>query len=458
MNTRATISLVFVLLLSGLGYAEQLPASSQLSAPAIPGEERTAAAQPGSSETTQTVSLDELTREALQKNSSVQSALHAYKAKLHRIPQVKTLPDPKVGVGWMGNIEPFSIQDGDPSSYRSIQAMQEIPFPGKLGLRSDIAGKEAQAAWWDYEAARRRVVAEVKTAYYEYYFLSKAIDITQKNKDLLDKLSHIAENRYRVGKGILQDTLKAQTELSLLLTRLTVLQQKRDTAEARINTLLSRNPETQLAQPAEVQPAVLNYSLSELYLLAAKSDPGLRREQQRIERGQYAVDLAHKNYLPDLDVAYMYQQRPLLPDMHGFTFTVNVPVFYKSKQREAEEEAAEEVIAARRTQDSRQNDVNFGVKQAYLAAKASEDLMRLYSKAVVPQASLALESSMSSYEVGNVDFLSVLANFSNVLDYEIDYYREVAAFQTALASLEPLVGVEVTASQNQNPTVAPESK
>jgi outer membrane protein TolC len=82
----------------------------------------------------------------------------------------------------------------------------------------------------------------------------------------------------------------------------------------------------------------------------------------------------------------------------------------------------------------------------------------LYEKAVVPQSSLALEASMSSYEVGNVDFLSVLANFSNVLDYQIDYYRELAAFQTALAQLEPLVGVELTGNRNENRVASPESK
>jgi outer membrane protein, heavy metal efflux system len=405
-----------------------------------------------------TVDLDQLVNEALERNPAVQSALHTYQAKLHRVPEVKSLPDPRVGVGWMGNIEPFSVQDGDPSSYRDIQAVQEIPFAGKLGLRGDIATKEAKAAWWEYESARRQVVAQVKTAYYQYYFLDKAIDITRKNKDLLQKLSQIAEARYRVGKGIQQDVLKSQTELSLLLRRLTLLQQQRDTAQAQINMLLARSPETPLAAPGEIQAAVLNYSLSELYALAAKDDTGLQREQQNIERNQYAVNLAKKDYLPDFSVGYMYQQRPLMPDMHGFTFTVNVPVFYKSKQREAEKEAAEDLIAAQKAQDSRHNDVNFGVKQTYLAAKASEDLVQLYSKAIVPQASLTLESSMSSYEVGNVDFLTVLANFSNVLDYQIDYYRELAAFQTALAQLEPLVGVELTSNRSQNPAVIPKSK
>jgi len=112
------------------------------------------------------------------------------------------------------------------------------------------------------------------------------------------------------------------------------------------------------------------------------------------------------------------------------------------------------LLASKKAQDNRSNDVNFGVKQAYLAAKASENLLQLYSTAVVPQASLALESSMSSYQVGNVEFLSVLANFSNVLEYEIDYYREVAAFQTALAELEPLVGVELTGGGGHSPAAA----
>jgi outer membrane protein, heavy metal efflux system len=70
--------------------------------------------------------------------------------------------------------------------------------------------------------------------------------------------------------------------------------------------------------------------------------------------------------------------------------------------------------------------------------------MTLYSKGVVPQSSLALESSMSSYQVGNVDFISLLANFTTLLDYETDYYRQLADYQTALARIEVLTGADVT--------------
>ena len=36
---------------------------------------------------------------------------------------------------------------------------------------------------------------------------------------------------------------------------------------------------------------------------------------------------------------------------------------------------------------------------------------------------------MSSYQVGTLDFLTVISNFTTVLNYETDYYRELANYQ-----------------------------
>ena len=390
------------------------------------------------------IGLDNLVGEALQRNPGIQSALRQVEALRHRVPQVKTLPDPTVSVGWAGNITPFSVQQGDPSSYRGVSASQSLPFPGKLKLRGEIADREAEAAWWDYEAARRRLVADVKSAYYDYFAASKAVEITQKNKDLLQKLSSIAEARYRVGKGVQQDVLRSQVEISLLQQRLTVFEQQERTAQARLNTFLFRDPEGPLPSPASFEPAKISHSLDELYTLAREQDTGLQREQRMIERNQYAVNLAQKDYQPDFGVGYMYQQRPDLPDMHGFTVTANIPIFYRTKQREAVREQTEQLTGSQRSKENRQTELFFAVKQQYLLAKSSEQLLKLYSQVVVPQSSLALESSMASYQVGGVDFLTILTNFTVVLDYEVSYYRELANYQMALANLEPLVGVELT--------------
>ena len=400
-------------------------------------------ALPGNAQAEEPTTLALLIQEASKKNPAVESASRQVQALRHRVPQAKTLPDPTVGVGWEGNIAPFSVQTGDPSSYRAITASQMLPYPGKLSLQGKIADREAEAAYWDYESVRRGLVADVKTAYYDYAFYTKAIETTQRDKDLLEKLSKISEARYRVGKGVQQDVLKSQVEISMVEQRLTMLAQQLKTAQARINTLLFREPDSALPPPTTLEPVKLEYSLDQLYQMALAQDTGIQREQRMVERSQYAADLAKKSYYPDFTVGYMFQQRPQLPDMNGFTVTVNIPVFYRTKQREAVRETTEQRISAEQSKDNRKTELFFAVKEQYLMAKSSERLFQLYSQGVVPQSSLALESSMAAYQVGNVDFLTVLSNFTTILDYEVNYYRELANYNMAVARLEPLVGTEL---------------
>ncbi len=418
-----------VLALAALSWAAENP--NQVKATVVTGDAQGANA----------FTLDAAIRDALAANPAIQSAMHAVAAERAKVPQASALPDPTVGVGWMGNIRPFSVQPNDPSSYRSVSAMQMLPYPGKRRLRGEIASKEADATQWDAEAVRRRVAADVKAAFYDYWYFDKAIETAQRNRELLTKLSQIADARYRVGKATQADVLRSQVELSMLLQKLTTLEQQRGTAQARLNSLLARDPDAALPPPADMaQPTPLAYSLDELYKLARENDPEYQRMAKMVERNQLAVNLAQKDYRPDLSVGYMYEQRPLMSDMHGLTFTINIPVFYKSKQREEVRQATEERLSTASARDNRQNELYFDLKQNYLAAKASETLLKLYAQGVVPQSSLALESSMSAYEVGNVDFLTVMGNFTTVLNYQTDYYRELANYQQALARIEAVTG------------------
>lgn len=390
------------------------------------------------------VALGDLIDAALARNPAIKGAAERYKAQQARIPQARSLPDPTFSGGWMGNITPFSVQLNDPSSYRGLTVAEDVPFPGKLKLRGQIADRGAEAAWWDYEQMRRQVASDVKVAYYDYFYYAKAIEITEKDKDLLRKLASISEQLYRVGKGMQADVFRAQVEVSRIDQKLIILRQQGDTARARLNTLLYRDPESPLPPPAPFTPAEFHITLDALYALAHQNDPALERDRRTIEGNRDSVNLARKAYDPDFNVAYTYWQRPLMPDMHGVMVGINIPVFYRTKQRRGVIEATHGLIGAQRDLDDRMTAVNFEIKRQYLAAVASRDLSNLYSKAIVPQSSLALESSMSAYEVGKLDFLSMLTSFVDVLDYEVGYYEELSKFQGALARLEPLVGTELT--------------
>jgi len=402
--------------------------------------------------------VDDVVQVALSKNPEAQSALHAINALKRRVPQISALPDPTVSVGWAGNLAPFSVMQGDNSSYRGVTVSEQFPAPGKLKLRGEIASKEADVAEADYEAIRRQITAQVKAAYFDYYYFDRAIATTERNKELLEKLSKIAEARYRVGKAMQADVLRSQVEISMLIEKLTMLEQQRATAQARLNVFMVRPPESPLPPAADVVPSTIRFSLDELYALAAENDTAVLRNNTMVERGRLGVALAQREYRPDVGVSYMYQQRSALPDMNGVTVSVNIPIFYKNKQRQGVTEASEELISAEKMRDNRLNEVKFELKQQYLSAQASSRLLTLYAKGVVPQSSLALESSMASYQVGNLDFLSLVANFTTLLDYETDYYRQLADYQTALARIEVLTGAEVTGHPASEPQPTNEAK
>ena len=402
----------------------------------------------------QELRLDAIVRLALEKNPEAQSALHAIKALEHHVPQASVLPDPTVAIGWAGNPAPFSIMSRDASSYRGVTVSEQFPAHGKLKLQGKMASKDVEAAKADYNAVCRRVAADLKAAFYDYFYFDKAIQATTQNKALLEKLSAIAEAQYRVGQSSQQDVLRSQVEISMLIEKLTMLQLQKETAQARINAFLQQPVDSPLPPTEEIQPTALHFTLDELTALAAKNDTAVQRDQTMIDKQQFGVALAQKQYRPDIGVSYMFQQRTDQPDMNGLTVSVNIPVFYKNKQRLAIAEASENVLSAEKARENRLNEIRFELRQQYLALKAAERLMSLYRSGIVPQSSLALESSMSAYQVGKTDFLSLLTNFKTVLDYQSNYFRQLADYKTAIARIESLTGVEIASPEAPEPAVS----
>lgn len=389
------------------------------------------------------ITLEELVAEALRTNPEILEARRRYDARLARVPQMSALPEPTLSIASMGNLPPFSVQVGDPSSARMVNIMQEIPFPGKLALRGKIAALEAEAERWSYEQTWRRVISELKVAYYELYFVDKSLEIVRRIKGLLEQFLQIAEARYQVGKAAQADVLKAQTELSILLERLAVLEQRRASTVALLNALLNRPPETPLGRTTEVKKGALTFSLEELYRMAAAGSPELKQQERVIDSRHYQLALAQKEFYPDFAVGFQYLQRPAMSEMWGFSVSVKLPLYFWRKQRPALEEADAEWAQARRRHEGIRAQLFFRVKDLYLMAMTADRLLRLYEEGIIPQATLALESSIAAYQVGAVDFLTLITNLITVLTYEISYYEQLVTFQKSLAQLEPLIGREL---------------
>jgi outer membrane protein TolC len=234
-------------------------------------------------------------------------------------------------------------------------------------------------------------------------------------------------------------------EVTRIRQRETLLEQRRRTLEAQISSLLLRPDDTPLGPlPAELAKSGLPYSLDELIAKGVENSPEILRQEQLIEQSRLTADLARKEFYPDFSVSWDYQNRTSgMPEMYGLKFTMNLPIFNKGRRYAAVNEASETQAGARNMREAVRTVLLFQVKEQFLAARASEELLTLYLKALVPQSALTLESAMTAYQVGSLDFLSLISNFISVLDYETSYYEELARYQQALARLEELTGIEL---------------
>ncbi|MFQ5713168.1 MAG: TolC family protein, partial [Candidatus Scalinduaceae bacterium] len=233
--------------------------------------------------------------EALRTNPELQAAKLRWDASKEKIPQARALDDPTLGFTYFG--EQVQTRVGEVQA--GFRASQKIPFYGKLRLRGEVAENEAKERGEQYRTLEREVIAKAKSAFYELYWVYKSIDINEDNKELLQRFAKIAEIKYATGKATQQDVLKAQVELSDIMNELITLEQFRETAIARINTLLNRHPEMPLGTPEDVDIAELNVSIEALYQKAKHISPELGIFKYRIDRDKAAYKLAKKDYFPD---------------------------------------------------------------------------------------------------------------------------------------------------------------
>ncbi len=392
------------------------------------------------------VGLLGLTGEAMKNKPEIVAAQKKYEAARQRPTQESSLPDPMISLGYssVGNPLPGAGLGSQALANVGVMVSQEVPFPGKLKLKGDMAVKEAQAEFEQYQAVELAVISRLKQAYYHLQYAYAASDLLVRNRDLLEKLLKVTEDRYSVGQAAQQDVFKAQTQISILETRLVKLEQERKSREAEIASILNRPAGSPVGRPEDVTPKELTVTLEDLFASARRNSPMLGRDQKMIERSELAVNMARKEYYPDVTLNAGYYSMGSMPPMYEVRAAVKVPIYFWRKQRAGVNEQVSNLSQARRNYEATDQALRYRIQDDFLMAQASSRLMKLYTQTVVPQGNLALESSLSTYETGSVEFLSVLTNFAMVLDYEMSYYDEALSYALALSRLEEMTGQPLT--------------
>src|SRR5712691_9144713 len=170
-----------------------------------------------------------------------------------------------------------------------------------------------------------------------------------------------------------------------------------------------------------------------------------------IDARAVGINRSLKDFRPDFGVNLQWQHTGgNFRDYYMASVEVKIPIYYARKQRYALEESQSRLSEAKQNYRVAQQQVIYQVKDQYLAIQSSERILNLYKTTLIPQASLTVDSSVSAYEVGSMDFLSLVTNLTNLIGLERQYYDEVARHEEAIARLEPIVGKELVPFREAN--------
>ncbi len=357
--------------------------------------------------------------------------------------QVSTLPDPVVGLQQftVGSPQPFSGYETSDFYYTGFGISQDIPGPGKLGLRAKQAERVAEAARDAYLVQQRQVVEQVRETYFNLFYLQKTLDVLRGTQSELERVAQTTEAQYHVAMAQQQDVLKAQLAQTDVLKDLEMNQEEFQQGQATLKAIVGREQDSANLEIGEITPTILAISDSRLRQFALTNSPTLQQARALEEQSDAALAIAKRDYVPDFNVGYTYQKTgPGFRDYYILSLGVKVPLYFWRKQTPAVEQAGLEKESVRADSYSKRLSVLSDLQNQVVALRTTDRVLKLYSEGLIPQAEETLTSATAAYRVGKVDFQTLLSAVIDVLRVKQEYFRTLADHEIAVAKIRQNIG------------------
>jgi outer membrane protein TolC len=399
------------------------------------------------------IELDTLIQEAAEKNPEILAARNRWQSDQEIIAARRAFPDPQIS--YTHFVKEVETRVGPQK--RIFGAKQKFPFFGKRGARAEVAAKEAEAAKASYEAVRQEIIRQVKNAYYELYYISMVQDITGNEKEILKRFERIARTKYQTGEGNQQNILKAHVEITKLDDKLLALHSQRQTAEARLNTLLNRPAQKAIGKPLPPEMTAFTYSKEDLVMMAEENRPELKAGISLIEKSDSAHKLAKMDYYPDFTIGVNYIQVDNGPlefsdngrDAMNVMVSMNLPIW--QQKRSSQVSSAIHMVHAQKSRyDNLMNQILLEVEDTYFKIENGRETVNLYKNVLIPQAEQSLKSAEAGYVAGVVSFLDLLDSQRMLLKIEYAYWKAYVDYLKHVADMERAAGIEQAVGMSED--------
>lgn len=386
--------------------------------------------------------LQDLIDEALKNNPEILASQYRVSASQYRIPQAKSLPDPMFMFGYQNDGFRRITYGKSDDAMLMFSASQMFPFPGKLSIKEEMASRESESLQASSTSVRLKTVTRVKELYYDLFLAYKNIDIIHDRTALFSRIEDAAVARYSSGMGFQQEVLMAQTEKYMLLEKEEMQRQRIQALEAMLNTALGRDVSSPLGRPAEPSFNAYVRNMDEMLGMAYNNSPEIRSREKMVASAEARVKMAEWEFYPDFTLnASVFPKGGGMEDMWSLTTTVNIPLYYKTKQRQAVNEARASLSEARSDLEGTKLMLSSNIRDNYSMLKTTERLMELYKDGLIPRTYQDFESGLAGYVAGKVEALTVISRLKALLDFETLYWGQFVEREKAAARLSALAGI-----------------
>ena len=382
--------------------------------------------------------LDGLVDEALKNSPEIQASQERIEAARLRIPQVKSLPDPMFMFGYQNEGFDRNTYGEMSGSQWMFSATQQFLFPGKSALKGEMAIRDTESLEAMHELLKLKTIARVKELYYDLFLAYKNIDLLKDKRDLFIRIENITLARYAAGRAMQQDVLMAQTEKYMLMEKEEMLKQKIQSLEAMLKAAIGRD-KGQLERPNEPVYQSFPMEIDEAVDLALKHSPEIKSRSKMIEAAETKLFMTQKEYLPDFALSGSYFNRSGdFKDMWSATATINIPLYFYSKQRPAALEAKANVRQAKKELEAAKLMIAAALRDNYSMLRSAEKLMNIYKNGLIPKNTQDFEQSLTGYSTGKTEAINVISRLKTLLDYEAQYWNQFVEREKAIARLHAI--------------------
>ncbi|MBK5254996.1 MAG: TolC family protein [Vicinamibacteria bacterium] len=404
--------------------------------------------------------LAEIVSGVLARNPRIAQARARARAARLQAPQMKALPDPMLGATAFGSMPETRV--GPQTIMGTVS--QRFPWFGKLSLREKAALQRADALDADVEALRLNLVTETRRLYYETAFLDAWRDVVDADRETLIQFEELARSRYSSGVGIEQAVVKVQAEITRDEMRLLDIETRRATTISALNSLRDLPQNTAVPKLSLPSYSEIPLDRDTLRARAMALRPEMSQADSEIARAETLVDLARKEYKPDITVAATYTRVGLRSDPAGIaspppdngkdvfaiSASINLPI-KRGKLRAGVDEAAEVRTTAAEGKRSVVTDIDRSLGELSDRIALTFQQLRLFDRVLGLQADQSLRSAQAAYASGSLSSLDLLDAERVLLEVRTATERARADYAIAIARLEGAVGEPLTASGGLQP-------